>query len=129
MYKDPTEWRDGFKRWKETGESPWSAGKRLPKFEDGKENIASTGAYIGAIPFVLRQNDLDTSKNKKVDEKIANKSGYGWDGNSRTIFLNSPAWVKKNINPAWGIIDVNAVKVPFGVQNMSGATKDDNAFF
>ena len=101
----------------------------LPKFEGGEENIASTGAYIGAIPFVLRQNDLDTSKNKKVDERIANKSGYGWDGNSRTIFLNSPAWVKKNINPAWGIIDVNAVKVPFGVQNMSGATKDDNAFF
>ena len=39
MYKDPTEWRDGFKRWRETGESPWKAGKRLPKFEDGKDVV------------------------------------------------------------------------------------------
>lgn len=49
MRKDPTEWREGFKRWKETGESPWKAGKRLPKFTIGTEGENMNYEYRGTI--------------------------------------------------------------------------------
>lgn len=130
MRKDPTEFRERFKKW-QSGEKVYEAG--LPKYADGKEDYenqnAAAGAYIGAIPFILEENNRNTENNKKIDEQIAKQNSYGWDNNIRSYFLNSPQWLVNNVNPAWNIIDTNVFKIPFGVQDMSGATKDDNAFF
>lgn len=79
MYKDPTEWREGFKRWKETGESPWEAGKRLPKFANGTE-----GGFVEEDPAVSGYQEAkkfieDYSKSEGFKERFRNgnwKAGF-----------------------------------------------------
>lgn len=136
------QWRRTYDAKKEYQNSRWNRQNpllnkskfNLPKFAMGTEgdddmNVAASGAYIGGIPFILMENDRNTANNKQTDAQIAKKSLYGWDNNIRSVFLNSSTWLKNNVNPAWNIIDAQALKIPFGTQDMSGATEDDNAFF
>lgn len=59
MRKDPTDWRNGFRQWKETGKLPWKAGKRLPKFEGGNESVR-VGDY-NVYPSAIGASELDVT--------------------------------------------------------------------
>lgn len=106
---------------------------KLPRYSKGKDDEDEFGVNVGTVvgaAISQKKTRGRTESNKKVDEQIANKQGYGWSGYMRTP-IHTASQAKEQINPAWRFGDVIGVAEGklFGTVDKSDATKDDIAFW
>lgn len=93
MYKDPTEFRERFARWKK-GEQVYENGRSLPSYQDGKERT-----YIGGQADEARNKywNYDTRLSQMTDS-VANQ--YGINPKLLKNRLNNEGFVDFAINNA-----------------------------
>lgn len=105
--------------------------KSVP-FNKNAEDPFGARQFGQVIPIAIRQykNDAIVKQNVERDKTIANKKGYGWNGVMRTP-LHTANQAKTQINPSWRFADwmPAAMAKINGTADMSGATKDDIAFW
>lgn len=113
MKKDPTDWRNGFRIWKETGESPWEAGRRkeLPEFKDGYESFLATlpdnqrkpGAYNTRRYWELngKPKNFAEAIGKGMYNIQEDDGVLGWHANSVSYNENNDTYefMKPNYHP------------------------------
>lgn len=95
MRKDPTEFRNRFKRWKETGESQYEAG--LPKFATGAEGIKKVYAPYYDTDGTLIRNvyaelpELVVTGHKKDYTKLAEQERSRQLGVAKSFLREGPS--------------------------------------
>lgn len=103
MHRDPTEFRERFKRWK-AGERVYDSGHTLPAYDDGKTpeetyygQLLPTVTIEGHKPTLLENIGnwfVDASKRAAFNENPAVMTASGWtaypDGSTRQDAFNTP---------------------------------------
>ena len=135
MRRDPTEWRERVRLWKETGELQYEAGKKkeLPKYEDGKESGLGKVPGIGFVRQRLYNNVMpmgyDNPAKRMFNGLVLNKKedttpedfsqpsdSYKVLDNLWAQYLHIPEKSRKTKDPKYGLIknqdDTYSLKYP-----------------
>lgn len=114
MYKDPTEFRERFARWKQ-GEQVYENGRSLPGYKGGKQSKAAHEEFVDQMGPLLYQEllrtntpNIDTAYNhmlrqlgyesdygrSPVAKRQHNYGGYGWNGKTYTTFKDDKDFIE-----------------------------------